>query len=203
MIILTLITSVSRPPKAGVDTAHPADVKVVSKRTSSAASKPSFVASKSSSTTSSEPMTKFFTASARTTAKHDIIVKTSEVASGSKKVGKKDNSKIKDNVPEPEKGSLSDEDDSQEREAALASPLKAKELKALSKVRISSFCLVTYSDEQCSSDQSQDRKTIESHWSAPPCGSRTELLWYRRPNLAPEIYCREKSVEDSRCRKPP
>jgi hypothetical protein len=67
---------------------------------------------------------------ARTTASHHIASKAGKLI---KNKGKGSNGKLKETAPEPD---LSDEDDSQEREAALSSPIKGKISRELNKVRI-------------------------------------------------------------------
>lgn len=69
------------------------------------------------------------------------------MVSRSKKGEKNNNSISNDNVPEPESRSLSNEDDSCEQEAALLSPLKAKESRTLSKVILAGFNVVKCFDD--------------------------------------------------------
>jgi hypothetical protein len=70
--------------------------------------------------------TQVTTVTARTTASHNIATK------AGKNKGKGPKGKKKDTAPESD--SLSDEDDSREREAALSSPIKGKASRELNKV---------------------------------------------------------------------
>jgi hypothetical protein len=66
---------------------------------------------------------------ARTTASHNIATKAGNLISKKKNKGKGPNGKDKETAP-----TLSDEDDSREREAALSSPIKGKISRELNKV---------------------------------------------------------------------
>jgi hypothetical protein len=76
------------------------------------------------------------TVTARTTASHNITAKAGKSNSKKNKGKKGLNGKQKDSTaPEHDSSiSLSDEDDSQEREAALSSPIKGKTSRELNKV---------------------------------------------------------------------
>ena len=83
---------------------------------------------------SSESGTQVTTATARTTASHNIAAKATKAGNIRKNKAKDPKGKKKDTAPEPEPDSLSDEDDSREREAALSSPIKGKISRELNEV---------------------------------------------------------------------